>query len=221
MANPVTTVKLNSHSIRLPADVVDTYLSDWDLEEPLDGKLSKEAKNVIQGYRLLTISMRNDEVMQVPIQVLNKLGVIRMLIEDMDDIPEEQPIPVAIDKRTMDYIVALFPHDDRLEVKDPDHANRLERYILKASEAFAPMPDLSVATELIRNANYLDYPPLIDAAAAFIGESLLDKSKHDIRGAFGITREFTDAERRAVIDDFPELSEDSDMPLNRMRAECV
>jgi hypothetical protein len=221
MANPMSTVKLGPHSIQLPVDVVGTHLSGWDLEEPLDGKLSSEVEELIQGYRVLSIIVSGGEVMQVPIRVLKRLNVIRTLIEDTE-ISEEHHIPMTqVSKQTMDYIMELFQHDDRLNVKDAGHADRLEHYITKASEIFASMADLSVAVTVIRDANYLDYPPMIDAAAARIGKTVANMSPSDIRGAFGIEREFTDAERQQVIVDFPELSDDSDVSLSKMRASCV
>jgi hypothetical protein len=210
MANPLTVVKLKGHDIPLPKEVCDNHLDGVDLSQPLDGKLDEETEMLVMDHRLLTVLLQNSEIMEVPVHILQRFNVVRALLEDINDITHDTPIPLCnVSRQCINYVLTLHIYDKDMDV-----------YIKKAIEVFSDIDNLSEASRLTCEANFLDYPPLINAAAAVVGHRLNGVALQDIKKQFGITREFTDAERQAVFLEFPELSHDSDVSLNSMRVTC-
>lgn len=194
----MTLVNLNGHDIQLPKHIVDSYLCDINLDEPLDGKLNDVVEQTVLDFRCLTVTMKHDETMQVPVHILKKFKVVRSMLEDLEDI---QQVPLSIEKSTLDYAIALMSYDDRLDVKDEEQEERVHVYESKAAEAFTNISNLRKAVRIIADCYFIDYEPLANAAATYIAKSIKGLSEEDTRKAFGIKRNFTKKERNRVLSD--------------------
>ena len=153
----------------------------------------------------ITFAAADNSTATLPKSVVNAcwLTVARMLEDIGDDDDDDEPVPLQnIDGLTMTQLVEFarrYPTAKPPNTPEQDLEMRTTP-ISGWDKTFVDMP-LADLIKLMNAANYLDHQRLLDLTCKAMAEMIEGKNETEIKAVFGITGDFTPAERERVYAD--------------------
>lgn len=140
---------------------------------------------------------------EVDVRVATQSELVKTLLADESDEPQEVPLP-NVNSKVLAKVIEFCKHHQDTPMKElpkPLPSNDLKDCVDEWDAEFIAVDDRELLFELILATNYMDIKSLLDLACAQVAAMIKGKSPDQLRETFDIKEPFTPEEEAQIIEE--------------------